>query len=83
MSTTLASMELCERAFARGLGFETFDKLIESSQPLYSPVGELWFVAELPNGHWLAWPFPEYDDTHRFDSYEDAIEFVSPSVLQD
>ncbi|HUQ69955.1 MAG TPA: hypothetical protein VM165_10550 [Planctomycetaceae bacterium] len=81
MSTTTVPMQVCEGAFARSLGFETFDDLIEASEPLFSSVGELWFVAELPDGHWMAWPFPEYDDTHRFDSYEEAAEFVRPSAL--
>ncbi|HUQ68911.1 MAG TPA: hypothetical protein VM165_05275 [Planctomycetaceae bacterium] len=81
MTMTLISPRACENAFARGLGFEQFDDLVDASQPLFSPVGELWFMAALPNGHWLAWPFPEYDDTHLFDSYEEACEFVSPSAL--
>jgi hypothetical protein len=81
MSTTSAPMQVCEGAFARGLGFESFDQLIDASEPLFSTVGELWFVAALPDGHWLAWPFPEHDDTHRFDSYEAACEFVKPSNL--
>jgi hypothetical protein len=82
MSTTL-SLQICERAFARGLGFESYDDLVDASQPAFSPDGELWFIAELPDGHWLAWPFPEYDHTHQFESYEDACEFVSPSALAD
>ncbi|MDZ4686241.1 MAG: hypothetical protein SH850_14330 [Planctomycetaceae bacterium] len=81
MSATLVPLQPCENAFARGLGFEAFDDLIDASQPLFSPVGELWFVAELPNRHWLAWPFPEFDDTHLFATYDAACEFVSPSRL--
>lgn len=71
----------CEAAFARGLGFDDYLDLISVSQPTLSPVGELWFLAELPNQRWLAWPFPEYDGTHIFDSYSSASEFVRPTCL--
>jgi hypothetical protein len=81
MSTMLIAPQACQKAFARGLGFERYGDLVDASQPLFSPVGELWFVAQLPNRHWLAWPFPEFDDTHRFPSYEEACEFVAPSAL--
>jgi hypothetical protein len=80
MNTTLVSLPDYEGDFAHSLGFEQFDDLIDASHPLFSPVGEVWFVAELPNRHWLACPFPEYDDTHVFDSYQDAYEFVAPSA---
>ncbi len=79
MMTTFDAINTCEATFAQGLGFESFDDLIEASEPLLSSYGELWFILELPEGHWLAWPFPEWDDTHRFSTREDAIEFVQPS----
>ncbi|MDZ4687840.1 MAG: hypothetical protein SH850_22435 [Planctomycetaceae bacterium] len=81
MSTTFLPLPVCEEDFARSLGFETFDDLIDASEPLFSPVGELWFVAPLSNGDWLAWLFPDYDDIHEFDSYEAALDFVQPGVL--
>ncbi|HET6424269.1 MAG TPA: hypothetical protein VFG20_11335, partial [Planctomycetaceae bacterium] len=79
MTVTPDSIHVCESTFARSLGFETFDELVEASEPVVSLDGELWYIVPLPVGHWLAWPFPEWDDSHRFATREDAIEFTWPS----
>lgn len=78
MMIALDSLHACEATFATSLGYDSFDELIESSEPILSIYGELWFIVELPEGHWLAWPFPEWDDSHRFHSREEAVEFVRP-----
>jgi hypothetical protein len=81
MPATLDPIQASEAAFARSLGFHSFDDLLEASEPLLSPDGELWFIVELSNGRWLSWPFPEYDDTHQFASYDEAMDFVRPMAL--
>jgi hypothetical protein len=82
MMTTLPPPRASENGFARGLGFDQFDDLVDASQPLFSPVGELWFVAPLPDGRWLAWPFPEYDDAHLFETHEATCDFVAQTVTR-
>lgn len=78
MIDTLDSVHVCESTFASSLGFESFEDLIEASEPMLSSYGELWFILELPEHHWLAWPFPEWDASHRFATYEEAVTFVRP-----
>lgn len=81
MTASLDLIHTNEETFAQSLGFESFDAILEASEPLLSLDGELWFVVHLPDEHWLAWPFPEWDDSHRFETYEDAVEFLRPSAL--
>lgn len=81
--STLDAVHACESTFAHSLGFETFEELIEASEPMVSSYGELWFILELPERHWLAWPFPEWDASHRFASYEEAVAFVRPADPDD
>jgi hypothetical protein len=70
-----------ERAFARSCGYATHGELVDASEPVMAVDGDLWYLTALPNGHWLAWPFPDLDDTHQFPSYDEAIEFLKPRVL--
>lgn len=75
------SIHVCESTFARSLGFRSFEDLVDAAEPVVSIYGDVWYVVELPAGHWLAWPFPEWDESHRFASREDAIQFIHPAVL--
>jgi len=69
-------MTTTDHDFPRGLGFETFDDLIQASETIVSPVG-LWYVTHRSDDQWAAWPFPAYDDVNLFNSYKDACEFVT------
>jgi hypothetical protein len=81
MCATLELERPYERAFARSCGFGSYGDLIDTAEPVTAIDGDLWYLTRLPDGHWLAWPFPDLDSTHQFGSYEESIEFVRPSAL--
>jgi len=70
-----------ERAFARSCGFASLEELLETSEPVRAVDGELWFLAPLPDGHWMAWPYPDLDASHQFVTHEESLEFLKPSAL--
>jgi hypothetical protein len=79
MSATLTCPDTNEDTFARRLGFVCFDDLVQMSEPLAAQDGGLWFLTGISDHCWLAWPcpVPAYDASQRFDSYEDARDFVT------
>ncbi|HUQ71204.1 MAG TPA: hypothetical protein VM165_16875 [Planctomycetaceae bacterium] len=79
MSATLTPFDTKEDAFARDLGFVEFDDLIRISEPVATDDGELWFLTGISDHCWVTWtcPIPHRDSPHRFDSYQEARDFVS------
>jgi hypothetical protein len=80
MRAPLIPREVSEEIVALRLGFSSLDALIDASEPAYSAVGQLWLIARLPNGRWLASPVIDYDPAHQFSTLETAQEFVASNV---
>jgi hypothetical protein len=79
MTATLIPPDTNEDTFARRLGFVCFDDLMQVSEPAAAQDGRLWFLTGISDHCWLAWPapVPGVDASQRFDSYQDARDFVT------
>jgi len=63
--------------FAKGLGFESYEDLMEASEAIITEGDVDWYVTQLPDGRWAAWDDAELslDRVEYFATREEAEAF--------
>ena len=63
-------------AFARALGFPSFEELLTASKEIESNDGMHWYLTPLPDQHWAAWNEVQLHLDRHYASKEEALASV-------